>query len=137
MLDAMLVLSLTVALTCFFFLALFKKGCLPALLVLLLPLLPIIIIVVVGICKAIYGLHGILGIIALVFVAFVVLTPITFVIGIFLDIDYGIDIFKWGRRNTKPLAKNKGYTKPNITKVTHIRRKPNEQNWYPYKKPKY
>lgn len=94
MLDAMLMLSLTVALTCFFFWVLFKKGLLPALLVLFLPLLPIVIIVAVLICKSIYGLYGILGVIALIFFLCIASTPFIFAIGILMDVEHGIDIFK-------------------------------------------
>lgn len=138
MIDALLVFSSTVALTCFFFWVLLEKGFLPALLVLFLPLLPLIIIVIVVICKAIYGLHGIFGIFVLMVVACVLLTPITLVVGILLDIGYGIDIFRFSRfKKKKPITTTKGYTKPKITKVTRSRREPNEfreENWYPVKK---
>ena len=94
MIDAMLVFSLTVALTRLFFWVLFKKGLLPALLVLLALLLPIIIIVGVVICKIIYSLHGILGVITLLIFICIAATPFVFVIGILIDVEYGIDIFK-------------------------------------------
>lgn len=103
MVDAMLMLSLTVALAAFSISVFFEKGCLPALLVLSLPLLPIIIIVVVGICQAIYGLHGILGVIVLIIFVSIAATPFVFVIGIFMDVDHGIDIFKRKpRKKTEP-----------------------------------
>ena len=94
MLDAMMVLSLTVALTCFFFWALFEKGLLTALFILLLPLLPIIIIVVVVFFKSVYGLHGIWGVIALIFLLCIAATPFVFAIGILMDVEHGIDIFE-------------------------------------------
>lgn len=109
MLDAMLMLSLIVALTCFFFWVLFAKGLLPALLVLFLPLLPIIIIVVVVIGKAIYGLHGILGVITLIIFVSIAATPFVFAIGILMDVDHGIDIFK-----------RKPRKKPEPHKITHL-----------------
>ena len=104
MLDAMMVFSLTLALTGLFFWVLLEKGCLPALLVLLSLLIPIAIIVVAMLFKAIYELHGILGVIVLIFVISVLVTPLVIGIGILTEAEYGIDIFKWNisRFNIKP-----------------------------------
>ncbi|MDE0327179.1 MAG: hypothetical protein OXN27_24910 [Candidatus Poribacteria bacterium] len=124
MLDAMLVLSLTVALTCFFFWVLLEKGCLPALLVLLSPLLPIVIIVVVVIFKAIYGLHGTLGVIALIFCTCIAAMPFVFVIGILMDVEYGIDIFKWNIRwNRDPKKQLKRFVKAGERRNKRLLRK--------------
>lgn len=95
MLDAMLVFSLTISLTSFFFWVLLEKGCLPALLVLFSPLILLVIIVVVLLFNVIYKLHGILGVISLTLVACVMATPFVIAIGILLDVEYRIDIFKW------------------------------------------
>lgn len=100
-------LSLIVVLTCFFIVALLKKGCGAALLVLLLPLLPLIAIVVVGICNVTYAMYGVFGIIALVFVAGVALTPIIFAVGFYLDIEHGIDIFNWNPAKRKRLKEER------------------------------
>ncbi len=94
MIDAMLMLSLIVAFTGLFFWVLFEKGCLPALLVLFAPLVPIIIIVLVLAFKSFYNIHGISGVIFLIFALCIVATPIVFVIGIFIDVEHGIDIFE-------------------------------------------
>ena len=45
--------------------------------------------------KAIYELHGIFGVIALIFAVSVLATPFVIGIGILIDYEYGIDIFKW------------------------------------------
>ena len=101
-------ISLTVALTAFFFWVLFEKGCLPTLLVLFLPLLPIIIIVLVLLFQSFHSVNGSLGVIFLILVLFIVAMPIVFVIGILLDVEHGIDIFqRKPRKKPEPHKDNK------------------------------